>query len=85
MTGVDGDAGLLERHDEPIARLIELSQRFGRDPEYSRGGGGNSSLKADGVVYIKPSGVPLATLEADDLVPLRSRHSSTSSPRPRRS
>jgi NAD(P)-dependent dehydrogenase (short-subunit alcohol dehydrogenase family)/rhamnose utilization protein RhaD (predicted bifunctional aldolase and dehydrogenase) len=61
---------LLGRDDEPIARLIELSQRFGRDPEYSRGGGGNSSLKADGVVYIKPSGVPLATLEAEDLVPL---------------
>ena len=47
-----------------------MSQRFGRDTEYSRGGGGNSSVKADGVVYIKPSGVPLATLEADDLVPL---------------
>ena len=27
-------------------------------------------MKADGVVYIKPSGVPLATLEAEDLVPL---------------
>jgi rhamnose utilization protein RhaD (predicted bifunctional aldolase and dehydrogenase) len=61
---------LLDRTDEPIARLIELSQRFGRDSEYSRGGGGNASLKADGVVYIKPSGVPLATLEAEDLVPL---------------
>jgi rhamnose utilization protein RhaD (predicted bifunctional aldolase and dehydrogenase)/NAD(P)-dependent dehydrogenase (short-subunit alcohol dehydrogenase family) len=61
---------LLDRGDEPIAELIELSQRFGRDPEYSRGGGGNSSVKADGVVYIKPSGVPLATLEAEDLVPL---------------
>ena len=43
---------LLGRTDEPIARLIEVSQRFGRDPEYSRGGGGNSSFKADGVVYI---------------------------------
>ena len=42
-----------------------MSQRFGRDPEYTRGGGGNSSVKAGGVVYIKPSGVPLATLEAD--------------------
>lgn len=64
------DRLLLGRDDDPIAALIELSQRFGRDPEYSRGGGGNSSFKADGVVYIKPSGVALATLEAEDLVPL---------------
>jgi rhamnose utilization protein RhaD (predicted bifunctional aldolase and dehydrogenase)/NAD(P)-dependent dehydrogenase (short-subunit alcohol dehydrogenase family) len=53
-----------------LAELIDLAQRFGRDPEFSRGGGGNASAKADGVLYIKPSGVPLATLEADDLVPL---------------
>jgi NAD(P)-dependent dehydrogenase (short-subunit alcohol dehydrogenase family)/rhamnose utilization protein RhaD (predicted bifunctional aldolase and dehydrogenase) len=64
------DLPLLPASDPLIRDVIELSQRFGRDPEYSRGGGGNSSLKADGVVYIKPSGVPLATLEADDLVPL---------------
>lgn len=50
--------------------LIALAQRFGRDPEFSRGGGGNASVKADGVLWIKPSGVPLATLEAEDLVPL---------------
>ena len=53
-----------------LDELIELAQRFGRDPEFSRGGGGNASAKADGVLYIKPSGVPLATLEAEDLVPL---------------
>jgi rhamnose utilization protein RhaD (predicted bifunctional aldolase and dehydrogenase)/NAD(P)-dependent dehydrogenase (short-subunit alcohol dehydrogenase family) len=50
--------------------LIELARRFGRDPSYSRGGGGNASVKADGVLYIKPSGVPLATLAVDDLVPV---------------
>ena len=61
---------LLDPSDALIRATVEMSQRFGRDPEYSRGGGGNSSLKAGGVVYIKPSGVPLATLEADDLVPL---------------
>ncbi|MEX1295363.1 MAG: SDR family NAD(P)-dependent oxidoreductase [Candidatus Limnocylindrales bacterium] len=57
--------------DDPLLRdAIEMSQRFGRDPEYTRGGGGNSSVKADGIVYIKPSGVSLAAIEADDLVPL---------------
>jgi len=61
---------LLDLSDAAIRQAVEMSQRFGRDTEYSRGGGGNSSVKADGVVYIKPSGVPLATLEADDLVPL---------------
>ena len=53
-----------------LDQLIELAQRFGRDPEFSRGGGGNASAKVDGVLYIKPSGVALATLTAKDLVPL---------------
>ena len=58
-------------HDDRLLRdAIEMSQRFGRDPEYTRGGGGNSSVKAEGIVYIKPSGVSLAQIEADDLVPL---------------
>ncbi len=56
--------------DPRVAELVELAQRFGRDPEFSRGGGGNASVKTEGVLWIKPSGVPLATLEADDLVPL---------------
>jgi rhamnose utilization protein RhaD (predicted bifunctional aldolase and dehydrogenase)/NAD(P)-dependent dehydrogenase (short-subunit alcohol dehydrogenase family) len=55
---------------DTLAELIALAQRFGRDPEFSRGGGGNASAKADGVLHIKPSGVPLATLEAEDLVRL---------------
>ena len=53
------------------AQLVELSHAFGSDPEYVRAGGGNASVKLDGVLYIKPSGTPLATMEADDLVPLR--------------
>ncbi|MFV0406053.1 MAG: SDR family NAD(P)-dependent oxidoreductase [Propioniciclava sp.] len=52
-------------------QLIAISHRYGSDPEYSRAGGGNVSVKVDGVLHIKPSGVPLATLTAADLVPLR--------------
>lgn len=52
-------------------QLIEVSNRFGADPAYVRAGGGNSSVKRDGVLHIKPSGTPLATLTAADLVPLR--------------
>ena len=51
--------------------IIRLANHFGADETYSRAGGGNASYKADGALHIKPSGVPLATLEADDLVPLR--------------
>ena len=53
------------------AELIQVANAFGSDEEYSRAGGGNASVKLDGVLYIKPSGVPLATLTADDLVPLK--------------
>lgn len=70
MTDPNAQPRLLDPSDPLIVAAIEMSQRFGRDSEYSRGGGGNASVKAGGVVYIKPSGVPLATLEADDLVPL---------------
>ncbi len=52
-------------------QLIEVANHYGGDEEYCRAGGGNASVKLDGVLHIKPSGVPLATLGADDLVPLR--------------
>ncbi|MFV0450766.1 MAG: SDR family NAD(P)-dependent oxidoreductase [Propioniciclava sp.] len=54
-----------------IDELIRVANRYGADPTYSRAGGGNASAKVDGVLHIKPSGVPLATLTAADLVPLR--------------
>ncbi len=54
-----------------VDELIQVANAFGADPEYSRAGGGNASVKVDGVLRIKPSGVPLATLAADDLVSLR--------------
>ena len=47
-----------------------LSRRFGEDAEYSRAGGGNSSVKHDGTLYIKPSGVSLASITAESLMPL---------------
>ena len=57
--------------DTSLADLAALANTFGSDPEYARAGGGNASVKVDGVLHIKPSGVGLATLTADDLVPLR--------------
>ena len=58
-------SGRRELPPTPVAtldELIEAARRFGRDPEFARGGGGNASAKVDGVLYIKPSGVALATL-----------------------
>lgn len=61
--------------DRSVAALLEdvarLSRRFGLDPEFARGGGGNSSAKAGGILYIKPSGLSLAALSAEALMPLR--------------
>jgi rhamnose utilization protein RhaD (predicted bifunctional aldolase and dehydrogenase) len=54
-----------------LEAVAGLSRRFGSDPEYTRGGGGNSSAKAAGIVYIKASGRSLATLTAAELMPLR--------------
>ena len=50
--------------------LVALSRRFGEDPEFTRGGGGNSSVKADGILYIKPSGTSLAALTAESVIAL---------------
>ncbi len=58
--------------DQLFADLIEVANTFG-EPEYSRAGGGNASAKVDGVLHIKPSGVPLLTLTKADLVPLHLR------------
>ncbi|MFD0867376.1 FGGY-family carbohydrate kinase, partial [Tessaracoccus lubricantis] len=59
-----------ERPSGLLREIVSLSNEFGADPAFTRAGGGNSSVKADGVLWIKPSGVSMATLTADDLVPL---------------
>jgi rhamnose utilization protein RhaD (predicted bifunctional aldolase and dehydrogenase)/NAD(P)-dependent dehydrogenase (short-subunit alcohol dehydrogenase family) len=49
---------------------VALARRFGEDPEFTRGGGGNSSVKVDGVLYIKPSGTSLAALTPQSVIAL---------------
>jgi rhamnose utilization protein RhaD (predicted bifunctional aldolase and dehydrogenase)/NAD(P)-dependent dehydrogenase (short-subunit alcohol dehydrogenase family) len=53
-----------------LQELVALSRRFGTDPEFARGGGGNSSVKVDGVLYIKPSGTSLAALTPESVIAL---------------
>jgi NAD(P)-dependent dehydrogenase (short-subunit alcohol dehydrogenase family)/rhamnose utilization protein RhaD (predicted bifunctional aldolase and dehydrogenase) len=55
--------------EQLFADLIKVANRYG-ESEYSRAGGGNASVKIDGVLHIKPSGVPLLSLTTADLVPL---------------
>lgn len=44
-----------------------MSAEVGRDPELVQGAGGNSSLKHDGVLWVKASGKWLSEASADDI------------------
>ena len=45
-----------------LTDLIEMSRRFGGDPEYLLAGGGNTSQKEGGKLYVKASGTSLAEI-----------------------
>ena len=53
--------------------LAALSRRYGADPDYVFLGGGNTSFKTPETLYIKPSGVALATIQADQFLRLHGR------------
>lgn len=60
------------RHDPEYRALNALSARVGRDPIRTQAAGGNTSLKCDGVMWIKASGMWLAdAVERDIMVPVR--------------
>ncbi len=48
---------------EAMQTLISISRRYGADPEYVLAGGGNTSLKQDGKLYVKASGQMLASID----------------------
>jgi rhamnose utilization protein RhaD (predicted bifunctional aldolase and dehydrogenase) len=45
-----------------ISQLVTVSQFYGKQKEYTLGGGGNTSYKNDHHLYVKASGQPLATI-----------------------
>ena len=47
---------------EAIKALIEMSHRYGSDPEFVLAGGGNTSYKTEDMLYGKGSGTALATI-----------------------
>ncbi len=48
--------------------IVALSRRYGADSDYTLAGGGNTSCKDEHFLYVKPSGVALATIKAEDFV-----------------
>ena len=53
--------------------LIELSRRYGADPDMVLAGGGNTSAKTPAVLWVKASGVALGSIDRDGFVPLDRR------------
>jgi NAD(P)-dependent dehydrogenase (short-subunit alcohol dehydrogenase family)/rhamnose utilization protein RhaD (predicted bifunctional aldolase and dehydrogenase) len=56
--------------EEKLNVIAGLSRRYGADPDYVFLGGGNTSVKNDTWLYIKPSGAALATINAEQFLPL---------------
>lgn len=55
-------------HDGELLALRELSAALGADPLRTQGAGGNTSIKRDGVMWIKASGTWLADALAQDIM-----------------
>lgn len=53
-----------------MVNLIAYSRRYGSDPELTVAGGGNTSMKENGVLHVKGSGAALGTITADGFVAL---------------
>ena len=62
---------MLFEKDSEIKSLLSLSARIGCDPSLAQASSGNTSLKRNGILWIKASGKWLAEAEQGDiLVPL---------------
>jgi NAD(P)-dependent dehydrogenase (short-subunit alcohol dehydrogenase family)/rhamnose utilization protein RhaD (predicted bifunctional aldolase and dehydrogenase) len=48
-----------------LEQLVELSRRYGADPDMVIAGGGNTSFKTSDRLWVKASGRPLATITAE--------------------
>src|SRR5260370_40149001 len=62
---------LLARHESEVAALRDLSARVGSDPLLVQASNGNTSIKIDGILWIKASGKWLAhAMREEVLVPV---------------
>lgn len=53
---------------DPLKQLVEISRYYGSDPGYVIAGGGNTSYKNDKELFIKASGISLATIDVNGFV-----------------
>jgi len=54
-----------------LKNLVEMSHKYGADPDFVLAGGGNTSYKTGELIYIKGSGTSLATIKEEEFVVLR--------------
>lgn len=59
---------MFTNNEEQIAALLDLSARLGSDPLLVQAGTGNTSIKLDGVLWIKASGKWLADAKRDEIL-----------------
>ncbi len=51
-----------------LKELISISRRWGSDSDYLLAGGGNTSMKENGILHVKASGFPLSNIEENGFV-----------------
>ena len=51
-----------------LDNLVKMSHRYGGDEEFVLAGGGNTSFKENGVLFVKGSGVQLADIQPEQFV-----------------
>ena len=51
-----------------MQNLVDYSRKYGSDPELVLAGGGNTSMKENGVLYVKGSGCSLSSIKAENFV-----------------
>ena len=51
-----------------LERLTAMSHKYGADVDYVLAGGGNTSYKEEGIMYVKSSGTQLATIKPEEFV-----------------
>ena len=56
--------------EDPLEALVKLSRHYGSLPGFVIAGGGNTSVKDAATLYVKASGVPLASIARDGFVSL---------------
>jgi rhamnose utilization protein RhaD (predicted bifunctional aldolase and dehydrogenase)/NAD(P)-dependent dehydrogenase (short-subunit alcohol dehydrogenase family) len=57
--------------NDPLGVLVKLSRYYGSDPRIVLAGGGNTSAKIDGNLFVKASGFALATIPPEGFVEMR--------------